>query len=261
MSNRLTGKTAVITGAAGGIGRSVVEAFLREGAAVVATDLATSDITPLGLAWREQGHRVWTVPADLADDGEVEHLVREAVRLAGPLTSLVNVAGVDLNGTVLDTSSDDWMRVLNVNLTGMARTARYALPHLLRTDGASITFVSSIQGLVGFPNWAAYAAAKGGIHALTRQMCVEYGPQGLRVNAIAPGAIRTPMLDRLMESVADPAHFEEAVAAMAPTRMIGRPADIAWAAVYLASDEAAYVSGHVLVVDGGSVAMGQPLDV
>ncbi len=259
MTSRLAGKTVLITGAAGGIGQAVVAEFLKEGADVVASDLESTDLARLLEDWRQVGPRAEAVAADLADDSDVDRLINSTVESFGSLTTVVSVAGIDVTGSVGTATSAEWGHVLDINLVGMARLVRSALPHVIAKAG-SFTFISSIQGLVGWPNWAAYAASKGGLHALTRQMCVEYGADGLRVNSIAPGAILTPMMDRLIATSADASAMKSAIAAMAPLNRIGRPADVAHAAVFLASDEASFISGHILVVDGGCVAAGQPLN-
>jgi NAD(P)-dependent dehydrogenase (short-subunit alcohol dehydrogenase family) len=257
---RLSGKVAIVTGAAHGIGRATVELFAREGAAVVLADRDAQAGPEAARRIGSGGGQAVFLPADVSQDADVARMVAAAVERWGGLDVLVNNAGVAIPGSVVDTEPARWQRTLDVNLASVYRTCRTALPHLIRRGGGAVVNVASLQGMYGWPGWAAYAAAKAGIIGLTRQMAVEYADHGIRVNAVSPGGIATDLganTARLepeyvpAHEPSGPAPGPDAAASPVPRlRGPGRPLDVAHAILFLASDEAAHISGHNLVVDG-----------
>jgi NAD(P)-dependent dehydrogenase (short-subunit alcohol dehydrogenase family) len=249
---RVDGKSVVLTGGASGIGRASARMLASEGAAVVIGDV---DETAAGVAEeiRDAGGRATFVRTDVRSWDDVQYLVEAATEEHGNLDVIVNNVGVAIEGSAGEMSEEDWTRVLDVNLSGVWRGMRLAIPLMLEAGGGSIVNVSSVQSLVGFVGWAGYAASKGGINALTQQAAVEYAPQGIRVNAIIPGTILTGMNEGILREHPDPDGLMAQWTAMHPIGRIGQPEEVATAVVYLASDESSFVTGMLLRVDGGMV--------
>ena len=189
--------------------------------------------------------------------------MRESFRALGEswdrLDILVNAAGIEIEKTIEDTSLEDWNRVFAVNVTGMFLTCKYALPLLRRSSGASVINFGSYDGFIADPGLAAYCASKGAVHALTRAMACDHGPEGIRVNAVCPGYVDTPMLQSFFRENGNIETLQEAVRQVHPTRSYGTPADIANLVNWLASDEARYASGQLWVMDGGLTAQVQQM--
>ena len=253
---RLEGKVAVVTGAATGIGRAAAVLFAREGARVVFGDVndVEADET-LRLVGQAGGDAIF-VHCDVRQGDDVRRLVAAAVTTHGRLDVMMNNVGVNFYGKVHETSEEDWAACLNLNLGGVYRGMREAIPHLLRGGGGSIVNTASNQGLVAFNGFAAYAAAKGGIVQLTRQAALDYAPDGIRVNCICPGAVRTPMNPELLDPSLDGGARLERSSSRIPMLRIGEPEEIAQAALYLASDESSWMTGLALVIDGGVTIKG-----
>jgi len=247
------GKVAIVTGAASGIGRATAVALAREGARV-----ALADVDEVGGSEAsEEVQRADGVAlfqrTDVGSTDDVRELVQATIGRFGRLDVLVNNAGVAIAGSVTEISEEDWNRVLNVNLTSQWRGMCFAIPEMLKGGGGSIVNTSSVQGSVGFIGWSAYAASKGGIDALTRQVAVEYASRNIRVNAVIPGTILTPMNERIVRQSPNGAEIEAAWLAMHPVNRLGRPEEVANAIVWLASDDASFVTGETLRVDGGMI--------
>ncbi len=246
-------RTALITGAAMGIGYAVARRFLAAGYSVAMFDIDNSalarsceELAPLG--------SVLPLHGDVAREADAQGAVERTLAWRGRLDVLVNNAGIDLYGIAPEFSLSDWERQIGVNLTGAFLLSKHAIPALRATRGAIVN-ISSIHALVSYPGCAAYDAAKAGLLALTRALAVDHGPEGIRVNAICPGWVDTPMTRKWLDAT-DPATLAQ-VERQHPLGRIGRPEDIAEAVYFLASEEASFITGAFLVVDGGLTAAGK----
>ena len=239
---RLDGKTALVTGASGGIGAAIARALHEQGAAVA---LSGTRVPALEALAAELGERAHVCPADLKDPAAADALLASAETAAGPLHILVNNAGFTRDMLALRMKDEDWQAVLDVDLTAPFRLARAALRGMVRRRAGRIVSISSIVGATGNPGQANYAAAKAGLVGMTKALAQEVASRGVTVNIVAPGFIETPMTNALSES--QRARLGEAI----PLGRLGQPADIASAVVYLASDEAGWITGATLHVNGG----------
>lgn len=242
----LAGKAAVVTGAASGIGRATALRLAREGARVLAADRAAEGLAETAALAAAQGTAIETMLADVAKADAPTAVIGGAVARLGGLDLLMNNAGVGGSKRADLTDDDAFDAHLAINLRAVFRFSRAAVA--VMKPGAAIVNVASIFGMIGFPGTAAYAAAKAGVAGLTRQMAADYGPEGIRVNAIAPGLIETGMTRK---RIAESNWFRGQMTEMTPLGRNGQPEDIAAAAAFLLSDEAAFITGQVLVVDGG----------
>ena len=249
MTGRLAGKTAFVTGGAGGIGRAVCARFAAEGARVIAADLAAGEM-PEGVERRA---------LDVTDEGAVASAFARLEAEWERLDVLVNAAGVEIEKTIEQTTLEEWNRIFAINVTGTFLTAKHALPLLRRSSGASVINFGSYDGFIADPGLAAYCATKGAVHALTRAMACDHGPEGIRVNAICPGYVDTPMLQSFFRDAGNIETLKQAVRDVHPTRTYGTPDDVANLALWLASDEARYASGQLWVLDGGLTAQAQQM--
>lgn len=252
---RLQDKVAIVTGGAMGIGRAAALAFIREGAKVAIGDLDASGAETAAELLRAGGE-VFFHRTDVGVSSDVESLVQATVARYGRLDILFNNVGVAIAGSVTELSEDDWNRVLNINLSGVWRGMKFAIPEMIKGGGGSIINTSSVQSMIGFPGWSGYAASKGGINALTQQAAVEYAKHKIRINAIAPGTIMTPMNTRIFDTVDDPQSLIDTWNSMHALGRFGQPEEVAAAVVFLASDEASFITGECLRVDGGLVIKG-----
>jgi NAD(P)-dependent dehydrogenase (short-subunit alcohol dehydrogenase family) len=243
------GQVAIVTGAAGGVGREVVRLLHEAGASVVA-----EDIDPKVEELVTGDGRIVAVEGDVAHASTAEGAVNVALERFGHLDILVNNAARFLLKSILDTSDEEWDGLLSTNVRGVFVHSRAALPHLAARESSAIVNLASISGLIGLPQQAAYCATKGAIVQLTRQLAVEFAPQGVRVNAVAPGAIETPFLLDALEGAPNKDEILAGIAASHPLGRNSHPAEIAEIVVFLASRKAGFVTGAILPADGGFTA-------
>lgn len=249
---RLAGKVAVVTGAAQGLGRACAECMAAEGAKVVASDVNEKDGAQVAEAIRKSGGEAHFVPCDVGDKSQVERLVAGAVDRYGRVDSAVANAGIVNFSDFLDLTEEDFDRVLRVNLKGVFLTGQAAARQMVKQGtGGTIVNMSSINAVVAIPNIIPYVTAKGGVNQLTRGMALALADKGIRVNAIGPGSIMTEML----KSVAHDKDAMYKVLARTPMGRAGEPEEIGKVAVFLASDESSYMTGEIVYVDGGRLAL------
>ena len=260
MGGRLQGRTALVTGAGTGIGRAIAVMFAREGACIGINYCRSEEGARETLALvKETGCDGELLRADVADEGQVQAMVRQLVQRFGRVDILVCNSGIgtfsspDRVAEILET---DWDRVLEVNLKGAMLPSKHVLPVMRRQARGSIILISSIRGLLGNPSLASYCASKGGEVLLAKQMALDYARDGVRVNCICPGFVLTEMLGGYIAKQADPRQAAASFAAMSPMNRVGRPEEIAAAALFLVSDASSFVTGAALPVDGGYTAFG-----
>jgi NAD(P)-dependent dehydrogenase (short-subunit alcohol dehydrogenase family) len=249
---RLQGQVALVTGAAMGIGEAIARLFAQEGAKVVAADIDEHDGTATAKEIQAAGGHCIFRRCDVSNESEVKAVVAAGSKKFGQAIGiLVNVVGISHESPAHLLDLTDWDRILKVNLTSMFLCSKHVLPGMLAAKRGAIVNIASVQGLFGFPSFPHYAASKGGIISLTRQLAREYAGQGIRVNCIAPGTVETPMAAKVIARAPDPAELRAKWEKMHPLGRIGRPIDVAWGALYLACDESSWVTGQCIAIDGG----------
>lgn len=247
---RLKGKGAFITGGASGLGYGCAEAFLREGARVVIADINTENGAEAAKTLGDGAH---FLPLDVSDEEQWVSALAQAEDWLGKLHTLVNSAGIAFFLDVEKTELDDWRRMMSVNLDGVFLGCKHGIAPIERAGGGSIINISSISGIVGGANLAAYNASKGGVRLLSKSValhCARKGT-GVRCNSVHPTFVQTPMVDEFVAKTRNPERTREALVEQIPIGRIGQPADVAAMAVYLASDESSFVTGAEMVLDGG----------
>ena len=241
MSAEFDGLVAVVTGGASGLGAATAKKLHEAGASVAVLDL-NPDQAAKGL---------FAVKTDVADDASVRAAIEAVAAHFGRLDILVNNAGIGAQGTIADNDDEEWMRVLNINLLGMVRTSRAALPYLRKSPAAAIVNTGSIAATAGLPQRALYSATKGAVHALTRAMAADHLREGIRVNCVAPGTADTPWIGRLLAKATDPDAERAALNTRQPHGRLVSPDEVAGAIIYLASPASGSTTGVALAVDGG----------
>jgi len=248
---RLDGKSAIITGAGRGIGQAIAEAFVREGASVVAAELDAETGHRVEDLLIKGGGKAIFVQTDVTDDPSVQRAAAAAQSAFGRIDILVNNAGINVFHAPLETSEEEWRRCFAVDLDGAWRTTRAVLPSMRRQRGGSIINIASSHSFTIIPHTFPYPIAKHGLLGLTRSLGIEYASDNIRVNAIAPGYIETQLALDYWKGFADPAAERQRIVDLHPPKRIGRPDEVAMTAVFLASDEAPFINASCITIDGG----------
>jgi len=246
----LKDRIALVTGGCGGIGRAICQRFHAEGAVVYATDVASFTFDQPNIHVLHQ---------DVGAEDDARAVMARVQEDHGQLDILVNAAGIEIEKTIEDTTLEDWNRSFSVNVSGTFLTSKHALPLMRVAGGGSIINFGSYDGFIADPSLAVYCATKGAVHALTRAMACDHGPEGIRVNAVCPGYVDTPMLQSFFGESGDIESLKQAVRDVHPIRSYGQPEDIANLVNWLAGDEARYASGQLWVIDGGLSAQVQQM--
>jgi NAD(P)-dependent dehydrogenase (short-subunit alcohol dehydrogenase family) len=252
MQPRLQGKTALITGAGSGIGSAIAELFAQHGASLALLDLESGATERLATRLHaDTGQPCLPLQADVTDAAQVDARFAQAIDALGRIDILVNCAGVNVFRDPLQLQADDWERCLNVNLRGAWHCISAALPSMLAARYGHVVNIASVHGHKIIPGSFPYPVAKHGLIGLTRSLGIEYADRGIRVNSISPGLILTPAAERYFDSCPDPAAERLRQAELLPCKRIGEPVEVAYAALFLASDEARFINATDLLVDGG----------
>lgn len=246
---RLRNKVAIITGGSQGIGEGIARTFSREGAKVVIADVNVEK----GQALAKELADAHFIKADVSSEEQVRQLVEETTATFGGVDILINNAAVTVRKSVEETSFEEWQQILGVNLTGAFLCSKYAIPEMKQRSGGAIVNIASWHAEKTITRLAAYAASKGGLTALTRQMSLDLGPHNIRVNAVCPSTVDTPLLEKTFASLEDPEAAFKQTLEFQPFGRIGTVDDIANACLFMVSDEATYVSGQTLMVDGAAI--------
>ena len=253
MAGQLEGKSALVTGGASGIGRAAAIAFAREGARVAVSDVNSQGGEETVRIIEDSGGEALWAPADVSDSSQVRALVRQTVSAYGRLDCAFNNAGITVTRRtpMVDLTEEEWDRLMGINLKGVWLCLKYEIPEMIRTGGGAIVNTSSTAGLVGSIGLASYVASKHGVAGLSKAAALEHSRDGVRVNAVCPGPIRTPLTEGVMAANEG---AEERYTSRAPMGRMGTPEEVAEAVIWLCSDAASFVTGHTMTVDGGVVA-------
>jgi NAD(P)-dependent dehydrogenase (short-subunit alcohol dehydrogenase family) len=249
-------RSAIVTGAAQGIGRACALALAEAGAAVAVADIDAAQGEAVAAEIRSGGGRALFLPVDVRSMAEMRRMAEATVEAFGRIDVLVNNAARAIPGVVDEIEEEDWDAVISTNLSSVWRGMRCVVPQMRRQGRGAIVNMSSVQSLTGFHGWAAYAAAKGGINALTQQAALDLAPHGIRVNAVAPGTIMTPMNERIFREAPDPQALIDRWNAVHPVGRFGQPEEVAALVVFLAGDRASFITGEIIRVDGGALIKG-----
>jgi len=256
---RLKDKVAIITGAASGIGKASAIVFGREGAKVMCADVNGEGAEATARQIADTSGEAASIRVDVASEPDVQEMISATVSRWGRLDVLYNNAGIGFGMPVTEVSVEDWDRLMNINLKGVFLGCKHAIPEMLKNGGGSIVNTASDAGLIGTAMLSTYCASKGGVVMLTKSLAVEWAQQGIRVNCVCPGVIRTPILDSFIAQArrvqgASPEDVWKRMAAAHPMNRVGEPEEVGKAVAFLASDDASFITGVALSVDGGFAA-------
>ncbi|GCL72107.1 MULTISPECIES: SDR family NAD(P)-dependent oxidoreductase [Paenibacillus] len=251
MTKRLANKVAFITGAAGGMGRAAAVVFAREGAKVAVIDLDAKEIEKTASLVTEAGGEAIAIQCDVSDEEQVKQAIQKTIDTFGKLTTVYNNAGIAHKNFMIaveEISAEEWDKIQNINTKGMFLVVKHSIPELLRANGGTIINKASTAALINSPGGPSYSASKGAIISFTRQVAASYAKKGIRVNAIAPGYVITPMTKAMEEVLPE---LDKVASEATPLGRGAQPEEIANIALFLASDESSFVTGSVIVADGG----------
>lgn len=248
---RLEGKVALVTGGGSGIGRATAMLFGTEGARVAVADIDEQGAEATVETILAAGGEATAIGVDVSDAGQVEHMVSTCVQIYEGLDILFNNAGIIVAGSVTDSDEISWDRTFDVNLKGVMLCSKFAIPEMIRNGGGAIVNTSSINGLVASVGIASYAASKGAVLMLTKQMALDYAAENIRVNCVCPSDVNTPMIRRFINSTPDPKATEARLRDRVPLGRLAEATDVAKAVLFLTSDDASFITGVALPVDGG----------
>lgn len=251
---RLENKIVIITGGGSGIGRAVCDLFAAEGADLMIADKNADAAVAAATAARAVGRRAEAMTADVAESADVKRMIDDTVAAFGRIDVLVNNAGYGITGSVVETDEADWDALIAVNLRGVYLGCKYVIPVMRQQGGGAIVNTASVVAAVGIRDRAAYVASKGAVAALTRAMALDHVDDGIRINAVAPGTIETAYFDEMFAKSDDPGGLRRNLEARHPMNRLGTPMEVAYAMLYLASDESGFSTGSILTVDGGMSA-------
>ncbi len=254
MTGRLEGKVAFITGAGRGIGRAIAQKMALEGAAVVIAEVDTASGQQTTEDLIAAGYRALFVQVDITRESEVQQAIQHTVETFGGLNILVNNAGKDFNFDATTMTEADWYMAMDVDVKGVWLCCKYAIPQLLKQGGGAIVNIASVHARATSPNYFPYGAAKSAVVGLTRSLALDYGPHNIRVNAICPGWVLSDAIANWLKAQPNPQVTEAHIVSLQPVRRIGDPMEIANLVAFVASDEASYITGAELVIDGGLTA-------
>ncbi len=251
---KLEGRVAVITGAGSGIGRAMARLFAREGARILATDVNGEAAAETAGMIQADGGTAESMAVNVIEPDQVRGMIERAQALWGRVDILCNNAGIGSTTDVVDCEPEEWDRVMTVNVKSVYLGCKYAVPVMLAQGGGAIVNTASVAGMIGIPKRASYSASKGAVIALTKQVAIEYVDRAIRVNCLCPGTVDSPWVGRLLAQADNPAEARTALEARQPMGRLGTPEEVAAAALYLVSDDAAFITGTGLVIDGGWTA-------
>jgi len=254
MLMKLTNKVAIITGSGSGIGQAAAVLFSKEGAKVVIVDCDKEKGEETVDIIRKRGGEVTFIPTDISKALDVKRVVNRTLQIYGKIDILVNNAGIYIKGDVVDTEEEDWDRIVSVNLRGAFLCSKYCILEMLKRRGGVIVNVASEAGVVAIRDQVAYNVSKSGLISLTKSTALDFADKNIRVNCICPGTTETPLFKAAVEKESDPVKARRLLEQARPLNRLGKPEEIAYGILFLASDEAAYITGSSLIEDGGYTA-------